>query len=142
MSTPKASRARKLSRQAEHGTGEILGTGLREKCKAKAGSDGSKSEPNGFPTRGTRRRGASSGVNGTQRTSGLSLLDKIRDRVDEQRNRYGARWNQILRDRANLLTMVNNREYIIERLLRCSKNKLCKDCRTMAIQLLNGTSPL
>jgi hypothetical protein len=54
MSTPKASRARKISRQAEHGTGEILGTGLREKCEAHAGSSGSKSEPKGLPTRGKR----------------------------------------------------------------------------------------
>lgn len=37
----RASPALKIPRQAEHGTGGILDTGLREKCEAKAGSGGS-----------------------------------------------------------------------------------------------------
>ncbi len=41
MSTRRASPALNQSRQAEHGTGELLGTGLREMCEAQADSAGS-----------------------------------------------------------------------------------------------------
>jgi hypothetical protein len=70
--------------------------------------------------------------------SDVRLLDQIRGRVDAQHNRYGARWNQILRDRSNLLTMVDNRDYVIEHMLRCKDAPLCKSCREMGREALTG----
>ncbi len=37
----------------------------------------------------------------------MSTLDAIRKRVEAQRSRYGARWNQILKDRAWLLAEID-----------------------------------
>lgn len=40
-------------------------------------------------------------------TYGKQNLEAVRERVEAQRNRYGARWNQILKDRAWLLSEID-----------------------------------
>lgn len=71
----------------------------------------------------------------------MNMLEAIRKRVEAQRNRYGARWNQILRDRASLLKMVDTRDEAIEHLLRCGQDKeLCANCKTAATTILSGKS--
>lgn len=69
----------------------------------------------------------------------MSMLEEIRKRVDAQRRSYGFRWNQILKDRANLLSMVENRDEAIENLLRCGQTKpLCESCKERAKKILSG----
>lgn len=43
----------------------------------------------------------------------------IRKRTDAQRNRYGFHWNQILRDRANLLKEVDRLTAELKEATRC-----------------------